>query len=309
MKIYKLQKQKIKIDEIEFQKFLLSINQNNSKLDKSISSIWRNVLKIYKIQNDVSKLEINQLINIYSSYYQNGLSDGACAGARMENMLYKIKYFFRELNRLRIIKKIINKKTYINLSLKNLPLSPNVFTGEIWMLKVDDIEIPLEICDHLYFLLTIFEDLKIAASQDKSFLFIGDGSGLLSNLILNLFSVKKAIFLDLPQFLIRQYIVNNEFIEKLEFYTPSNFDSLKTDEYIIINQDSFPEIPKEDLDKYTNAKLIKNKSKIYSYNQKPIDDQHSKWNDILKYNGWDLLFSKQSSSRRKYFLEVYSKVI
>ena len=309
MKIYKLKKREIKIDKIEFQRFLLSIKENDLNLDKSISSIWRNVLKKYKIQNDVSKLEINELINIYSSYYQNGLSDGACAGARMHNSLYKMKYFFREFHRLRIIKKIMNKKNHINLSLKNLPLSPNVFTGEIWMLKADDLVIPLEICDHLYFLFAIFDDLKYAASQGKSFLFIGDGSGLLSNLILNLFSVKKAIFFDLPQFLIRQYIVNNKFIKKLEFYTPSNFKSLKKDEYIIINQDSFPEIPKQDLHKYTNDKLIKNKSKIYSYNQKPIDDHHSKWNDILKYNGWDLLSSQESLSRRKYFIEVYSKVI
>jgi hypothetical protein len=283
------------------------IKDKNSKLSQSLSPIWNNVLYKYKLQNDVTKFDIYELLDMYSSYFQNGLSDGACAGARMKNLLYKIKYLFRESNRVRVVKKMINEKLYRGLSLKKLPLCKNAYTGELWMLKIDNLDIPVEICDHLYFLMLIYNDLKFLSTQGKTFLFIGDGSGFLSNLILNIFPVKKAIFVDLPQFLIRQYIVNNKFMGKIKFYTPPQFNNIESGEYIIINQDSFPEIPKKDFVKYISNSTARQVFKIFSYNQKPLDEYHIDWSKILLNNSWSLVSHQISQTRKKYFIEIYSK--
>ena len=105
MKIYKLKKYEIDFDLIKFENFLEQIKDNDQNFSQSLSPIWRKVLFNYKLQNDVTKLEINELIDKYSSYFQNGLSDGACAGLRMQNLLYYIKYLFRELYRARVVNK------------------------------------------------------------------------------------------------------------------------------------------------------------------------------------------------------------
>jgi hypothetical protein len=307
MKIYKLKKYEIDFDLIKFENFLEQIKDNDQNFSQSLSPIWRKVLFNYKLQNDVTKLEINELIDKYSSYFQNGLSDGACAGLRMQNLLYYIKYLFRELYRARVVKKLINEKCYEDISLEKLPLCRNAFTGEIWMLKIHDLDIPVEICDHLFFLIKIYDDLKSLSAEGKTFIFIGDGSGFLSNLILNIFPVKKAIFVDLPQFLIRQYIVNNKFIEKIKFYTPPQFNKIDLGNYIIINQDSFPEIPKQDFINYVSNTSVKYVSKIFSYNQKPLDKYHINWSKILLDNSWNLVSHQISKTRKKYFIEIYSR--
>lgn len=305
MKIHRLEKRKIEIDINSFEQFLLMIKKDDSTVEESISQIWNSVIKKNTIQNNVTKLNTTELINIYSSYFQNGLSDGACAGARMKSIFIRFKYLMREPKRLKIVKKLLEHQFSNDFMLNNLPLSSNVFSGEIWMSKYKDIDIPLEICDHLYFFLKFYNELKTLIAEGNTLVFIGDGSGFLSNLILNSFQVKNAIFIDLPQFLIRQYIVNFEFKHKCKYHIPSQVEEINKDKYILINQDSFPEIPLNDIKKYISKDLLLPGSKLFSYNQKPKDNSHIRWDEILKMNSFNLSFEEESKTRSNYFLEIY----
>lgn len=308
MKIYRLKRKKIILNNNLFRKFIANIQMNDAEQVVATSIVWKNMFSKYKLQKKIAQISSTEILKHYSSYYLNGLSDGACAGFELSKFSTKLKYLIREPIRIREVNKILNKKFSNNLLLTNPPLSSNAYSGCIWMFKIRNFNIPIEISDHIYFLLKVYDELKKSAISGKTFLFIGDGSALLSNLILNIFPVKKAVFVDLPHFLIRQYIVNVDFNTICEFYTPSQVKKIPYDCYAVVNQDSFPEIPTNQLKNYLSNNILKINSKIFSYNQKPLDKYHSNWTKLLKKKDWKLDYHERSYMRKKYYLEIYSKL-
>ena len=87
---------------------------------------------------------------LYLNYFQNGLSDGACAGKRMHDLSYKIKYIFREPNRIRRVSHDLKMKFGNYDFLKNPMLSNNAFSGRHWMFKYRDFDIPIELSDPVF---------------------------------------------------------------------------------------------------------------------------------------------------------------
>ena len=152
-----------------------------------------------------------------------------------------------------------------------------------------------------YFYLNIYDQIKQACDKNKPILFIGDGSGFLSNLILNTIQVERAVFIDLPQFLIRQFIVNQEFKNSCRFFIPNQVHEIPSDNYVVINQDSFPEIPITDLHKYTSDGLVTKGAQLFSYNQKPIDNLHTDWYKLLVDSGWSRSGYFKSKLRREFY--------
>ena len=148
-------------------------------------------------------------------------------------------------------------------------------------------------------------ELKKKNYNDRNLFFIGDGSGFLSNLILNSIEVKKCIFLDLPQFLIRQRIVNNDFRKKSKFLTPCQIKDENLNNFLIINQDSFPEIPINDLKVYFSYLKNHRVKIIYSYNQKPKDKFHSDFVQLLNSFDAKCISSYESIIRKNYYIEKY----
>jgi hypothetical protein len=306
MKIYFDNTNNINICKKEFKNFLDVINLNSEKNYQSKSKIWKKVIDKFKIQNKIIQNQCSEnILRYYEKYFHNGLSEGACAGKTLHTFRVKLKYYFREPFRINKIVKELLKNGYDKNFINNLPLSLNAYTGGVWKIKIFRYNTLLEISDHLYFYIFLMNELKKKNYNDRNLLFIGDGSGFLSNLILNSIEVKKCIFLDLPQFLIRQRIVNNDFREISKFVTPCQIKDENLNNFILINQDSFPEIAINDLKVYFSYLRNGSVKIVYSYNQKPKDEFHSDFVQLLDSYDAKCVSSYESIIRKNYYIEKY----
>ena len=103
--------------------------------------------------------------------------------------------------------------------------------------------------------------------------------------------------------------MNNDFIQISKFFTPDQIKNKNFNNFVLINQDSFPEIPVNDLKVYFS--YLKNGAikTVYSYNQKPKDNSHSDFVKLLCDYNARCTFSYASIMRKKYFIEKYNSKV
>lgn len=271
--------------------------------------IWNNILKKYKkTQNEFtdSKDNLYKIKTLFENFFVNGLSDGACVGSSLKNPRIFFKYLFRT----RIRKYKVDKFDDFSCSIKhikfdNLNYSPILNSGRPWLLNINGKFINPEFYDHYYFFKSIFNDYK----KFKNCIFIGDGSGILSNFILNNCKFEKVYFVDLPHFLIRQAIVNSEINIKQIYLTPGQFLKAKIskgESYCIFNQDSFPEIKKQYLISYIKLFIRFKIKTIFSYNKKDLNSGHINFQKILNDLNFKSIYCMESVIRKNYYIEKYS---
>jgi hypothetical protein len=292
----------------------------------SISQIWTKVFNKYDKSNLrlTGGRDVEQVRDLFEEYFVNGLSEGACVGQAMSEFSTRYKYLKREKNRLGALFLHLNPgvgKTYNRLGnrfkvskqnlqdvvgkLSNLSLSNLLFSGKPWLNKVKKHSYLLEISDHYYFFDIIQRYVKGNVLKP---VFIGDGSGILSNMLLTSdIDVRDATFVDLQHFLIRQYIVNFDEQAKIrKFVYAQDFDASKIDgqELTIINQDSFPEIPSESLKSY--FELIKHNkvTRVISYNHLDLRG-HSNYREMLVEYFGEPVVRFESIIRSEYFIEIF----
>jgi hypothetical protein len=294
----------------------------------SISPIWTKVFNKY----DKSSVRltggknVEQVRDLFEEYFINGLSEGACVGQAMSEVSTRFKYLKRERNRLGALFLHLNPgvgKTYSRFGnrfkvskqnlqdlvskLSKLGLSDLLFSGKPWLNEVEQHSYLLEISDHYYFFDIIQRYIKNNVLKP---VFIGDGSGILSNMLLTSeVDVRDATFIDLQHFLIRQYIVNFDEKSKIQkFVYAQDFDASEIDGrgLTIINQDSFPEIPAESLKSY--FELIKHNKvdRVISYNHFDLRG-HSNYRQLLVEYFGEPVIRFESIIRSGYFIEIFER--
>jgi hypothetical protein len=282
--------------------FIEVSNWDNSK--DSISPVWDKVFKKYG-RSDILKLSENELKESYENFFTNGLSEGADVGVGLKEFRSLMKYYFRGKKRLKKINQILK---YIDDSsksesekLRNL-LSLSGGYGQAWLQKINKIYYNPEVFDHVLFLLYFYKDIP----PKSKLIFIGDGVGHLSNMLIKICNIDEVVFVDLPHFLARQFIVNHGKKIKMTFLTPTMFSSeCLSGEYIVINQDSFPEIPEKYLKKYFSIISKGLVSKIISYNKRDNSYGHTNFSKLINENGLTSRSLSPSIFRNEYFFEVF----
>ena len=101
-------------------------------------------------------------------------------------------------------------------------------------------------------------------------------------MILNSMAVKKAIFIDLPHFLIRQMIVNSDLNCDQSYLAPNFAANIRVDGRVVfINQDSFPEISSEWVNKYLAIADDAAATEVFSYNKVDRSYGHANYHAVL----------------------------
>lgn len=270
----------------------------------SISPIWEKVIATHG--SDISKLlntnEPSVIKGLFENFFVNGLSDGAAVGDSMKNLRTVLKIKGREHKRLNKLLKIT--------AAEKLDLNFNLYDfGQPWLLKTSYGILNFEITDHYYFAILIKK--YVQESKIDEAIFLGDGCGYLAQCLLELDKnqlINKVIFIDLYHFLCRQYLLLNNTKEchKIEFFN-AEANEYKTDsnEKILINQDSLPEISQAQQDKYFNFMRNNNVRALVSYNKIDGSLGHVEFRKQA-----DSLFSKkilckESEIRKGYWLEIW----
>lgn len=294
----------------------------------SVSQIWTKVFNKYDKSNVrlTGGRDVAQVRDLFEEYFINGLSEGACVGQAMNELSTRYKYMKRERNRLGALFLHLNPgvgKTYSRFGnrfkvsrqnlqdlvgkLSNLPLSSLLFSGQPWLNKVEKHSYLLEISDHYYFFDIIQRYVKNSVLKP---VFIGEGSGILSNMLLTSdIDVRDATFIDLQHFLIRQYIVNFDEQAKIQkFVYAQDFDASEIDGrgMTIINQDSFPEIPAEGLKSYFELIKYNKVDRVISYNHLDLRG-HSNYRKMLVEYFGEPVIRFESIIRSGYFIEIFER--
>ena len=273
-----------------------------------ISPVWEKVFSKFgetNLNKSKNEIDLIALKENYENYFVNGISDGACVGADLYRPRSAIKYALRGKDRYRILNKHYEFKGDKRLDLDNLNLSSELLSGQPWLQKMSNKWINPEIIDHLYF----FEICKDLPLPSDNILFIGEGSGILSNIFLNRTNIKSAVFIDLPHFLIRQHITNYASKNTVQSYiTPDQLENLVVDDQrrVLVNQDSFPEIPEEYLNRYFDLIDTGYITDVLSYNKKDFTEGHSNFREMLLKRNIKCKLSFESVMRKDYFIEWYS---
>ena len=285
-----------------------------------ISPLWERVLNLYTGHDVFKKIEsqdVESLKEMYENYCVNGISEGACAGKEFTDENGNFIEWDKTKRNVERVKPLSDyfeydtsepEKVYKLLFDKfKVPQSINI--GRAWGWQYNDIFVNFDLADHFYCLDVIIKILK-QYGLNKT-MFIGDGSGTLSTLLYNNFKIKSSHNIDLSHFLLRQYInnYNGDNNTKVNYHYAEKFDvNCKHDTQIIINQDSFPEIKTESVQKYIgNAKLNKVPF-ILSYNienGKSFNKHHSDYRSIILNQGYNSIWRYASTLRPPYVFELF----
>lgn len=276
--------------------------------DSFISPVWQAVFSkfdISKLNEGKDEVNYNIIDSCYEEFFLNGLSDGACVGSDLKRPRSALKYALRGRKRLNLLRQHFNFQNGNEEFFSNLILSPQLSSGQPWLQFLNNRWLNPELIDHLYF----YEVCKNLPIKSNNLLFIGDGSGLLSNIFLNNSEVSSASFIDLPHFLLRQHIVNYDLFDIPQKYlTPDRVHELPS-EYknrVLINQDSLPEIPEKYLNIYFDLITNGYVSDVLSYNKKDSSFGHTDFKKILLERNIQCRLSIESVMRPGYFIEWYS---
>jgi hypothetical protein len=286
-----------------------------------LSPIWNEVFSKYGM-NIFDLLEAQDsvaLVKAYSNYYVNGISDGACAGRRLKSFFYRLKYTIRNKNRLKLayscflsdsggcdISNTPSMNEIIETVYGKFSISSKINIGRPYGWVYDGIFLHSELIDHIYFANFILSILN--TFNCRSIGYLGDGSGILSSVVnSNARNLNKRVYIDLAQYLIRQYIVND--VSKADqFIYAETFDRSQIDNIdLLVNQDSFPEIPGEILDEYFQL-IDEGKIKyVLSYNHENYKDGHSDYRSLLIKHGMSSVFRTCSTLRKNYVIELFCR--
>tara|TARA_A100000164_G_scaffold376780_1_gene414540 strand:+ start:506 stop:1486 length:981 start_codon:yes stop_codon:yes gene_type:complete len=309
------------------QSFFDEVGTPKASEHENISDVWKMVFKKFDGLNnrDTSNSSVSDICSLYEDYFVNGLSDGACVGKAMESISTRYKYLSREKNRLGSLYLHRNpgvEKSYSrmgsNLKLSNaqyediisemtnLNLSNLVFSGKPWMNFSKGNSYLLELTDHYYFFDIVNRYLSNKIIKP---IFIGEGSGILANLFLTSNAdVQDSIFIDLQHFLLRQFIINYAERDKIERYIyAQDFNSSMVNKvgFTIINQDSFPEIPKKALNNYFSLIREGKVERVISYNHLDLRGDHVNYREMLKEFFGEPIIRYESIVRNGYFIEIF----
>lgn len=269
----------------------------------ALSPVWETVFKAFPAAQGVnSKAASTDVIKeLYENFFKNGLSDGACAGLGMESARIAYRYWRRTRYRHRTLRKLKNSMGVEENVLKSSLL---LNSGCPWLINDRGKKYNPELLDHEYF---CWQILNFDDFSDATVLFIGDGSAILSNLIMNNMTIKEAVFIDLPHFLIRQKIVNSDIQVTKSFWTPHTAVTKKINgRVVIINQDSFPEITEYWLNQYFKIPNDDSKLEIFSYNKIDRSVGHSDYHAVISQNNLKRRYMFESLMRKDYYFEYFS---
>jgi len=286
--------------------------------DLEISPVWERVFNRWTGDGVFKKIEnqdIKSLKEMYENYYVNGISEGACAGKEFEdengNFIGWEKNT-RNVNRVIPLSEHFQcnsiQPTEVYKSLFNKFNIPDILNiGKAWGWNFDDVFVNFDLADHLYSLDIL---MKILEQYDlNKTMFIGDGTGVLSTLLYNNSEIESSHNIDLSHFLLRQYINNHENDTKIKYHYAENFDvNHEHDTQIIINQDSFPEIKTESLQKYIGNAQKNKVPFIFSYNIEngiSFNEHHSDYRSVILNKGYSSIWRLESTLRPPYVFELF----
>ena len=200
--------------------FSMEVGEPFNSEDDSLSQIWHKVFDKYGKSSLrlTSGKDSEQVRDLFEDYFTNGLSEGACVGKAMGELSGRYKYLSRERGRLGALYLQLNpgvEKTYSRFARRfkitdqqladvvkkivKLPLSGMLFSGKPWLNEINGYSYLLELSDHYYFFDAIQRYLKDEVLKP---VFIGDGSAILSNMLLESdMKISDATFIDLQHFL------------------------------------------------------------------------------------------------------------
>ena len=312
---------KVQINESIFDEFFSSVGKYpgiNETLS-NISNIWKSVLMDQYPTNIFSLLEkgnIREIKGAYENYYVNGISDGACGGKGLDKFSRRWEITQRSIKRLEPLKEHFGVKSdykdqhlappaLLSKLTNNFNVPKVIEIGQPWGWFYNNTFYHYELADHIYFadiIIKVLDLLKL-----NKICFLGDGTGLTGCLVNNNYNVETAHFIDLAHFLLKQYILNRD--RNAKFHYAENFitDNIMGSQ-ILINQDSFPEIPSECLDNYFQC-LNENKIEyVLSYNHEIFADNHVDYRKKLIDIGMSSAIRFESSLRSKYIIELFYKL-
>jgi hypothetical protein len=287
--------------------------------DSQLSLIWKKVFSKYgdSIFTLFQDQKVDQLATAYAYYYKNGISDGACAGKKLDSWIHRLKYTVRDERRIKQLishsdfmlngqksTATLSNKEFVERLFDKYAISEKILLGQPYGWVYGNIFLHCELIDHVYFGQFVINAIKL--TKTTSVAYLGDGSGLLSSFInSNCIQIDRKIYIDLAQYLLRQYIVNGLGQDDKILYAES-FDSKSFEGVdMLINQDSFPEIPEKSLRNYFSL-IRKGKIKyIFSYNHENYTYGHSDFRSILIENGMMSAFRICSALRKNYIIELF----
>ena len=287
------------------------------KTNSEISIVWQYVFDKYAtdVFNVMEKGDLIQLKKIYEDYYIHGTSEGASSGKALSNNRLKLEKSKRNIARVKPLqeyfaykslrsKEFMEPPEFYNLLNEKVVIPELINYGQTWGWYYGDLFIHFELADYIYFsdiIVKILDLLKI----DKTF-FLGDGSGLLSALVYNNYDVVSSHHVDLGHFLLKQYLTNFNNNTKIYYhYAESFMPDLTHDSQILINQDSFPEMRKESVEKYVENIQLNNVPYILSYNMEFIDKRHSDFRSIIINHNYHTKLRFNSTVRPGYIIELF----
>jgi len=307
---------KIEIDKEVFKSFFNECgNIFKQKTITEVSPVWEKNYNEW-VGSDVLKHmengDINSLKQMYEEYYVNGLSEGASSGAHLTNDEYRINKSKRNIERVRPLSSHFDiqesepfevYKTLFN----KFNICEMINVGQTWGWEYDDIFVHFELADYLYFLDIIINILK-EYDLDRT-MFIGDGSGVLSSLLYKNFKIKSSHHIDLSHLLLRQYINNYYSDTDVKHHYAENYDvNFKHDTQILINQDSFPEMKKDSVERYIDNVKLNNVPFILSYNienGQSFNQHHSDYRSVILNRGYNSIWRMDSTLRPPYVFELF----
>ncbi len=292
------------------------------KTNNEVAPVWKQCFKNWTnssvdVFSAMENEDLSKLKEIYENYYIYGVSEGASSGKALSELenggnghQYKLNKAQRNTNRAKTLSKYLNlnlsdvSEIYKHLNKKIvIPESPNL--GQTWGWWYDDIFIHFELADYIYFLdiaSKIFKDNNITKTC-----FLGDGSGLLSSLIYNNCNIDSSTHIDLSHFLLKQYINNPN--KNINYYYAEDFNSnTKHNSDVLINQDSFPEMSDESVNKYINNAVINKIPYILSYNKEVTfegGNPHSDFRSIILNKGYTSEYRTNTIMREGYIIELF----
>lgn len=317
----KAEKRELSIENLKNTLNKIFFNYKISETKKIISPIWMNIFSKHKTNTlrDIEKNNLNEL----KSTYENFINSDLCLGVEdkidkkislgnIKSTLRFTREFFRYIisksiypifnfyqPNSRFLKKIVKVNGILNNHLKRKVYN---FNSNIYnTYKIDGLSIPSDYFDHLYFV--EFID-NLIDDKNLKYIEIGGGSGFLSSLMSNI-GYLKSIHIDIAPYLLAQNLFLNP---DSEFYLSERITELNPIEAdFLINQDSFPEIPKKEIEKIFNFINSSKVKKIFSNNHASDNQTQTDFRAILKKLKYVKRISFPNPIRRGYLIEMYEK--
>jgi hypothetical protein len=281
-----------------------------------ISEIWKSVLLDQYPTNIFVLLEkgdINEIKLAYENFYVSGMSDGACGGKGLDKFSRRWEITKRNINRIQPLQNHLGLVKLGNTNYLTPPefyskisnyfnIPENIKFGQPWGWYYGDSFYHYELADHLYFSDIIIKILKLL--NLNKICFLGDGSGLTGCLVNSNYDIKGSHFIDLAHFLVQQFILNKDY--NAHFHYAENFDENNIiDSQILINQDSFPEIRQDCLEKYLKCIAVNKIKYVLSYNVENLYKNHVDYQSMLIQCGMNSVIRFESALRPNYIIELF----